>query len=230
MLTRALIVSGFLLTAILTPAIAQERNCTLALILAIDVSGSVDADEYKLQMTGLADAFRTRDIAAAINAEGTTGIYVTVVQWSGATRHRQIVPWRWLTDFNSITSFADEIVAQPRAFRIYATGIGEALAFSWSRFSGPPASCRRRVVDVSGDGPSNEGRDPAATRAAMVADGITINGLVILESEADLKGYYEANVIGGAAAFVMTANTFEDYPDAIRRKLIREILPPITMR
>ncbi len=210
--------------------LTTARDCTLALVLAIDVSGSVDADEYVLQMNGLADAFRTHDIAAAINADGAKGIYVTVVQWSGDTRHAQIVPWRWLTDFPSIVSFADEIEAQERAFRIYATGIGEALAFSRRLFSGHPASCRRRVIDVSGDGPSNEGRDPAAIRSALVADGITINGLAILDSEPDLKAYYEANVIGGAAAFVMTANTFKDYPDAIRRKLIREILPTITMR
>ena len=212
------------------PTTAQSRNCTLALVLAIDVSGSVDRNEYRLQMDGLADAFRTRDIAAAINANGTTGIYVTVVQWSGAGRHRQIVPWRWLTDFNSIQIFADEVSARERAFRIYSTGIGEALAFSRSLFTGEPGGCQRRVVDVSGDGPSNEGRDPAVARAAMVAEGITINGLAILDSEPDLKGYYEANVIGGAASFVMTANDFNDYPDAIRRKLIREILPPITMR
>lgn len=208
----------------------HARDCTLALVLAIDVSGSVDTDEYRLQMDGLADAFRSEDIAAAINADGKKGIYVTVVQWSGATRHEQIVPWRWLTDFDSIKRFADDIATRERSFRIYSTGIGEALAYSWSLFTGAPATCRRRVIDVSGDGPSNEGRDPAAMRTAMVADGITINGLAILDTEPDLKSYYEANVIGGAAAFVMTANRFEDYPDAIRRKLIREILPPITMR
>lgn len=209
---------------------AQTRECGLALVLALDVSGSVDVNEYELQMFGLANAFRSEDIAQAIDSNGTNGIYVTVVQWSGATRHRQIVPWRWLTDFDSIKRFADEIEKQPRAFKIYSTGIGEALAFSWSRFSGEPARCRRRVVDVSGDGPNNEGRDPAFTRSLMVADGITINGLAILEGEPDLKSYYEANVMGGAASFVMTANRFEDYPNAIRRKLIREILPPITMR
>ncbi|MGI9407148.1 MAG: DUF1194 domain-containing protein [Hyphomicrobiaceae bacterium] len=207
-----------------------ERTCTLALVLAIDVSGSVDPNEYVLQMSGLAKAFRSEDIAAAINSDGTTGIYVTVVQWSGDTRHRQIVPWRWLTDLDSIRAFALEIERQPRAFLIYSTGIGEALAFSHSRFSGEPAGCRRRVIDVSGDGPSNEGREPAGARDLLVADGITVNGLVILESEPDLKGYYERNVIGGAASFVMSANRFEDYPEAIRRKLIREILPPITSR
>lgn len=227
---KHLTIIGLVLVIWGAPAHAQGRNCTLALILAIDVSGSVDRDEYRLQMDGLAEAFRTEDIAAAINSDGATGIYTTVVQWSGATRHRQIVPWRWLTDFDSVKQFANEIAVQPRAFRIYSTGIGEALAFSWSRFSGEPATCRRRVIDVSGDGPSNEGRDPAATRTAMVADGITINGLAILDAEPGLKSYYEANVIGGAASFVMTANSFKDYPDAIRRKLIREILPPITMR
>lgn len=223
-------IAALWLLACPAPSDAQTRKCTLALVLALDVSGSVDVDEYRLQMVGLANAFRSEDIAQAIDSNGTNGIYATVVQWSGATRHRQIVPWRWLTDFDSTKVFADEIERQPRAFKIYSTGIGEALAFSWSRFSGEPAQCRRHVVDVSGDGPNNEGRDPALTRARMVADGITINGLAILESEEDLKSYYEANVIGGAASFVMTANDFEDYPNAIRRKLIREIFPPITMR
>ncbi|MEL7542248.1 MAG: DUF1194 domain-containing protein [Pseudomonadota bacterium] len=208
---------------------AQGTFCSLALVLAVDVSGSVDSEEYALQMGGLADAFRTQDIIAAIDTGGASGIYVTVAQWSGAGRHEQIVPWRWLNDRSSVAAFANEIDNQPRAFRIYSTGIGEALAFAWSLFAGEPNGCARRVVDVSGDGPSNEGREPGLVRSLMVAEGITINGLAILESEPGLRTYYRGNVAGGAGSFVVPADSFEDYPRAIKRKLLREILPAITM-
>lgn len=124
--------------------VASTRACTLALVLAVDVSGSVDREEYALQIGGLADAFRTEDIASAINAGGSTGIFVTLVQWSGATRHTQVVPWRFLTSEASTRAFADEIEQQARAFRIYATGIGEALAYAGSLFAGPPD--RKSVV------------------------------------------------------------------------------------
>ncbi|MEO0618230.1 MAG: DUF1194 domain-containing protein [Pseudomonadota bacterium] len=208
---------------------AQGSFCTLALVLAVDVSGSVDSEEYALQMGGLADAFRTEDIIAAIDTGGASGIYVTVAQWSGAGRHEQIIPWRWLNDRSSVAAFANEIDIQQRAFRIYSTGIGEALAFAWSLFAGEPNGCARRVVDVSGDGPSNEGREPGLVRSLMVAEGITINGLAILESEPGLRTYYRGNVAGGAGSFVVPADTFEDYPRAIKRKLLREILPAITL-
>ncbi len=211
------------------PGHAQERECTLALVLAVDVSGSVDEHEYHLQMQGLADAFRSEDIIDAVNADGKGGIMATVIQWSGDTRQRQIVPWAWLTDRASLDRFAEAILASTRAYRIYSTGIGEALAFSGTTFLQVTRDCRRKVVDVSGDGPSNEGRAPANIRNALVARGVVVNGLAILESEPTLADYYRAHVIGGAASFVMSANRFEDYPEAIRRKLLREILPPVVL-
>ena len=213
-----------------TPAHAQSgAACELELILAVDVSGSINRDEYALQMRGLADAFRASDIIHLIESTSRKGdVFMTVVQWSGQPHQAQIVPWTKLFDKKTVLEFAAAIDASPRAFLNYSTAIGDALAFSRAMFAIRPQKCRRRVIDVSGDGPSNEGSPVANIRATLIYEGVTINGLVVLGDEPSLGPYYRKEVIGGNGAFMITANTFEDYPDAIRRKLLREIAPPIT--
>ena len=207
---------------------ATER-CELALVLAVDVSGSVNVDEYVVQMKGLANAFRSSDIVHLIGQTNRRGsVHMTVVQWSGEPHQAQIVGWRQLNSEASVLAFADEISAAQRAYINFSTAIAEALAFSNDLFDAERRTCRRRVVDVSGDGPNNEGRDIFPVHSELMRAGVTINGLAILGEEPGLGAYYRDNVIGGNGAFVMSAETFDDFPDAIRRKLLREIAPPIT--
>ncbi len=205
------------------------RACELDLVLAVDVSGSVNVDEYKLQMKGLADAFRSTDIIHLIGQTARRGaVNVTVVQWSGAPHQAQIVGWTALTDEASVLAFADRITAAKRAFVNYSTAIGEMLAYTAGLIAARPAHCRRRVIDISGDGPNNEGGEIAPPRRQLLGENVTINALAIVGEEEGLAGYFRDRVIGGNGAFLVTAENFRDFPDAIRRKLLREIAPPIT--
>lgn len=198
------------------------RSCALELILAVDVSGSIDAREFALQNEGMASAFEDPRLAEAIiRQEG--GIYVVLTQWSGATRQRQVTDWHHLTDVESMAGFARQIRRGGRNWRNYSTAIGEALAHALDVGRTVPARCARRVIDVSGDGVNNEGRAPRAVSNALYALGYTINGLVIRGDSPDPIRYYEKNVIAGDRAFLEVASDFEDYPRAILRKLLKEI-------
>ncbi|MEM7429066.1 MAG: DUF1194 domain-containing protein [Pseudomonadota bacterium] len=223
---RTVLVLAALLLA--SPATAAS-NCKLALVLALDVSGSVDAREYSLQSSGLAQAFRDQAIADAILFPGNRGIAVTVIQWSGEPHQHQSIPWTFLGDEEAILAFADQIDRTKRRFRPYSTAIGNALTFSSLMFQANPFDCDRNVIDVSGDGPNNEGEEVEPSRDRVVQSGITVNGLAILGPREFLTDYYRNKVIGGNGAFVITANTFQDYPEAIRKKLLREIQPPLVM-
>ncbi|MEM8687389.1 MAG: DUF1194 domain-containing protein [Pseudomonadota bacterium] len=204
-------------------------HCKLALVLALDVSGSVDQREYKLQTSGLAQAFRSEEIISAIRFPGNRSIAVTVMQWSGDPHQLQAIPWTLLGDDASIAAFADQIDRVERAFKPYSTAIGNALTFSAGLFQTNPYTCDRQVIDVSGDGPNNEGEDVEPARNRVVSAGITVNGLAILGPREFLASYYRESVVGGNGAFVISANTFKDYPEAIRKKLLREIQPPIVL-
>ena len=231
MLHRMLAVGAALMLIISsTPQRAQARACELALVLAIDVSGSVDAGEYSLQVEGLASALRSPEVAEALAIVGETAVVVTVMHWSGNNQQVQIVPWTRLTDRASVLRLADDIVRFPRQFDKFSTAIGEALKYANSRFLDLPQTCRRHVIDVTGDGRSNEGWSPHLIRDQLVARGITVNALAILASDQKLLEYFQKHVIGGAGSFAMSADRFEDYPEAIKRKLVREILPPIAQR
>lgn len=197
------------------PAIA----CDLALALAVDVSGSVDSSEYRLQMDGLATALRDPLISEAlVRAQAQ----LMLVQWTGATRQFVTIPWTAMTGFDVVDHFAEAVSEDRRVWRNYSTAIGDALTFTMNEFA-PVSHCLRRLIDVSGDGASNEGEDPKAVHAALKEMGIVVNALAIEESEPDLTAYFFENVITGEGAFVVSASTFEDYPEKIRKKLLREI-------
>lgn len=208
---------------------AAKLQCKLALVLALDVSGSVDQNEYRLQTRGLAQAFRSEEIIAAIKFPGNRAIAATVLQWSGDPHQLQVIPWSLLSDDQSIATFADQIENVERAFKPYSTAIGNALTYSAGLFQSNPFPCERQVIDVSGDGPNNEGEDVEPARNRVVSTGITVNGLAILGPREFLAAYYRESVVGGNGAFVISANTFKDYPEAIRKKLLREIQPPIVL-
>lgn len=193
--------------------------CDLALALAVDVSGSVDTSEFRLQMDGLATALRDPVISEAlVRAEAQ----LMLVQWTGATRQQVTIPWTQITTFEHLEQFADQVAADRRVWRNYSTAIGDALSFTMAKFS-PVAHCLRRLIDVSGDGVSNEGEEPTGVHPGLKDSGIVVNALAIEESEPDLTAYFFENVITGEGAFVVSANTFEEYPEKIRKKLLREI-------
>ncbi len=195
------------------------RACDLALLLAVDVSGSVDASEYDVQMSGLAAGLRDGIVVEAlIKAEAA----VAVMQWTGADRQEMSVPWMRVRNGAEAEALAQAVDNAPRAWRRYSTAIGDALLRAADELAAAP-QCRRMVVDVSGDGPSNEGAAPESGQRRLARMGVTVNGLVIETDEDDLTGYYWENVITGPGAFVVTANGFEEYPKRIRQKLVREV-------
>jgi hypothetical protein len=201
----------------------------LELVLAVDTSVSVDVREFALQMLGLADAFRDQSVVAAIRQAGRNGIAVTLVQWSLGLQQRIAVDWSHLHDAASAAAFARAIETSPRHFTGNGTSISSALVFSSKLFDDNGFRGRRRVIDVSGDGRNNSGSSPAGMRDLIVAQGVVINGLAILDGDLALGRYFQANVAGGANSFVITANTFGDYAEAIRRKLLREISVPVAL-
>ncbi len=209
----SLLLAGFLGTAV--PA----QACDLALVLAVDVSGSVDAQEYRIQMDGLAAALRDPIVSEAlVRAEAQ----LMLVQWTGATRQQVTLPWTAMTSFIAVENFAAAVASDRRVWRNYSTAVGEALSFSMKQFA-EVAGCTRHLIDISGDGRSNEGVSPQGQHTALKAAGVTVNAIAIEESEVDLTAYFFENVIVGEGAFVETAIDFEDYPEKIRRKLLREI-------
>ncbi|MDH3665643.1 MAG: DUF1194 domain-containing protein [Paracoccaceae bacterium] len=203
--------------------------CELELVLAMDVSRSVVKSEYDLQMGGLAAAFRDPEIVETITWI-TGGVMVTVSQWSGAEAQTQPVPWTHLQSASDVAAFANAISAQKRAFFASYTAIGEALAHAASLSATNPMRCKRRVIDVSGDGASNRGRPAREVADALEAQGVTINGLVIMGGWPDPADFYRRNVVRGPASFLELADDFSDYADAIKRKLLRELAPRVARR
>ena len=208
---------------------ARAAECGLELVLAMDVSRSVVNWEYDLQLGGLAAAFRHPEVAEAIGwVQG--GVMATVTQWSGPGAQLQVVPWSHLTDAGSAAAFAVMIEAAERESYVAYTAIGEAL-FHANRLSATnPKRCAKRVIDLSGDGVSNRGRETAPVAEALAANGVTVNGLVIKGAKPDPERYYIQNVVRGTGAFLEVADGFEDFPRAIRRKLLRELAPAIAAR
>jgi Ca-activated chloride channel family protein len=196
----------------------SARACELALVLAVDVSGSVDAQEYRVQMGGLAAALRDGVVAEALLSQRA---FVTLIQWTGSNRQVQTIPWSQMRTDADLERFAALVEEDPRIWRNFSTAIGEALAAAERALALVP-HCRRKVIDVSGDGVSNEGVAPRTRHAALADKGITVNAIAIETNDDDLTGWFYENLILGDGAFVMTADGFEDYPEQIRRKLQRE--------
>lgn len=221
-LTLGLAILG-LLTA---PSGAQteETNVVdLELILAVDTSSSVSAAEFDLQMRGLAEAFRHPAVLSSIQVAGDLGIAVSLVQWSDNRNQFVAVDWTRVEDVDAALAFADEITSSPRFLVGGGTAIGGALQFSARQFERNDYDGRRKVIDISGDGRTNQGALPGPIRDQAVDGGITINGLAILNEDVYVDRYYRYNVIGGTGAFVMTAQDYDSFADAILEKLVKEI-------
>ncbi|WP_417517196.1 DUF1194 domain-containing protein [Minwuia sp.] len=208
---------------------AQQR-IDMALVLAVDTSRSVDNKEYSLQMAGMAAAFRDPSVQYAITTGAPSGLAVTLVQWSASDEQEQVIPWTLLTSLEDASRLADRISRVPRAMKGGKTALGEAMAHSIGLIDQLGPIARRNVIDISGDGGSNEGRLPQVIREQARAAGIIINGIAILNEEPRLNHYFRTDVIVGTGAFIITATDYVDFARAIRMKLIREIVgTPIAM-
>lgn len=208
-----------LLIGLLLALPQRAAACDLALALAVDVSGSVDAKEFRIQMDGLAAGLRDSLVSEALVRSEAQ---LSLVQWTGSSRQQVAIPWTRIDSFTALEAFAARVESDPRIWRNYSTAIGEALAFTMTTFD-QVRDCARHLIDVSGDGPSNEGIDPDEIHAALRRAGITVNAIAIEESEPDLTAYFFEHVIVGEGAFVVSASGFRDYPERIRKKLLREV-------
>lgn len=218
-----------LLTALAGEAAAE---CRLALMLAIDVSGSVDGREYRQQLDGIAAALQAPDVQEALLALPEAPVAVMVFEWSGADYQRQIVPWTRLSGAADIAAVAGAMRSTRRVPAPHTTGIGAAMEHAVRQFGTGP-DCWARTLDISGDGVNNDFPEPRRVRAGGRMAGITINGLVVGRapdtydprqlSVDELTDYFEASVIRGPGSFVETAYGYGDYARAMTRKLLREV-------
>jgi Ca-activated chloride channel homolog len=195
----------------------------MAMVLAVDGSASVTYDEFGLIAGGMAAALRDPTVAA-----GLTGTSVlSLLLWSGTGQQDVITDWTPIVTAADLTTFADGVDNMPRTVRAGGTAIGEALLAALTLLAKAPAVPKRNIVNVIGDGRSNDGIAPGPIRDRMATAGITINGLCILHEEPDLLTSYTDEVIGGPGAFAVTCREYKDFTEAMRQKLTREIRGPI---
>ncbi len=200
---------------------ASMESVDLALVLAIDVSASVDYDEFALMVNGLGRAFLDPDVIAAATGGPRGAVAVCALFWSEG--QDVAVPWQRIAGAGDGARVAEALEAAPRLPRPGATALGEGLVAALRLLAQCPAEATRLVVDVSGDGASNRGRAPGPVRDVAVSGGATINGLAVLNEEPDLMDHYREAVIGGPGAFVMDCADYADFAEAIGRKLVREM-------
>jgi hypothetical protein len=215
------------------PGRAAEQ-VDLLLVLAADVSRSVDERKFQLQRSGYAAAMADPRVLDAIRSGANRRIAVAFVEWSGAYSQKLVIDWMTVADEGSARDFGDRVLEAPRSFAD-RTSISGGIEFAIAQFDRSPYQSERRTIDVSGDGTNNAGRDVNRVRDEAVARGMTINGLVILSDRplswnpehtnppGGLVNYYRTQVIGGPGAFVMAANDFESFGKALISKLIAEI-------
>lgn len=206
----------------------EAARCRLALVLAVDVSSSVDASEDRLQRAGIAAALRAPDVARAfLGAPGSVALHA--FEWSGSHHQATLLDWTRLDTHQDLERAASIIDGSPRRRDDLPTAIGTALGHAATALLRGP-DCAFRKVDVSGDGISNDGYPPASAYGAFDFSSTTVNGLVILgagsDNEVDLVEYYRAEVLRGPGAFLEVAADFDDFTRAIRRKLVREVSAP----
>ena len=218
------VVLAILVSAKFNPSRAQQKiPVGLELALLVDVSASVNSQEYRKQVLGLAAAFRTPAIVKAVADSG--GIVVCVIQWAQEAFQFKSVDWTHLNNQRDAMDFAIRIASIKRPFPSGQTAIGNALDFAMTELNTNRFEGLRRVIDLSGDGKSNDGLLLRPVRERVVNNGITINALAILNEVPELAEYFQARVIGGQDAFVMTALDYTDFARAMNEKLEREIRP-----
>ena len=208
-----------------------------AVVLAADVSRSIDDGEFALQRRGYVQAIQDPKLMDAISTGPHGAIALAYVEWAGESEQKQVVNWAVIRNADDARVFAAALTAAPRAF-VGRTAIGSAIDFSFALFAETEFTTDRRIIDVSGDGTSNQGKSVTAARDAAVGSGAVINGLTIFNRRAATLGgylalhtnppgglaqYYRDNVIGGKGAFVVPIDDFNSFADALLRKLVNEI-------
>jgi len=232
---RAILKSLIIAGAAILPAMASAaEQVDLLLVLAADVSRSVDAGKFQLQRDGYAAAISDPRVLDAIRSGRKGRIGLTFIEWSGAGSQRVLIDWTTIADAESAKGFGDRLLEAPRSFAD-RTSISGAIEFAMNQLARAPYEAARRTIDVSGDGTNNAGGDVTIARDQALAQGVTINGLVILSETplawnpdhtnppGGLENYYRSNVIGGPGAFVMAAQNFGSFGQAIVRKMIAEV-------
>jgi hypothetical protein len=202
---------------------SMQTAVDLNLVLALDASGSVDDERFELQKQGYVQAFLNPRVLDAIRSGNEQAIAVSMVQWTGPTLQEVMVPWTVIRDQNSAQAFAALVNAARRRLHGGGTSVSGAIDYSVMLLNSSPYRATRRVIDISGDGSNNLGRPPEQARDEAVAMGIGINGLPILMVEPDLDQYFRESVIGGPGAFVIVAQSYDRFAEAILRKLVTEI-------
>jgi Ca-activated chloride channel homolog len=195
----------------------------LALVLAVDGSASVTFEEFGLIAGGMAAALREPEIIAGLIGGPAKASICSLLLWSGAGAHEILTDWTLIASEADAKGFADQVDNMPRVVTAGKTAIGEALLASLTLLGRLPDQATRQVVDVIGDGRSNDGIAPGPVRDRMAAAGITINGLCILHEEPDLLQSYTDEVIGGPGAFALTCQEHPAFASAMKQKLTREI-------
>lgn len=212
-MVRALVIVALLCSA------ACARACQTALLLAMDVSNSVDPGEYRLQINGLAAALRDPEIAEIL-VQGTVAL--SVMQWSGPDKQEISLDWHRMLSAAHVAAFAQQVTALPRAFVLSNTAPAEALDVALDHMARAPV-CARRIIDVSGDGTPNAGEQALSTMQQRAQRaGVTVNGLAIESLGLALTNFYRRSIVT-RDGFVETAQGHRDYARAIRRKILREI-------
>lgn len=232
---RSLLAAAGAAAAILPRLGARAAEATgepvdVLLVLAVDVSRSVDEDEARLQREGYRNAVTDPAVIEAVRGGMIGAIGLAYVEWAGVEYQRLVLPWTRIAGAADAADWARRLEEAPRASLSW-TSISGGIDFSRSVLAGAPFEASRRVIDVSGDGVNNSGRPAEAARDQAVAEGIVINGLPIVNDRPTfgrppplpLDEYYRESVIGGPGAFVIVAEDFESFGNALKRKLIREI-------
>lgn len=224
----ALVGSLAALTA--SSARAADTAVDLQLVLAVDVSRSIDEIEAELQRRGYIEALTNERVIDAILAGENRRIALCYVEWAGTHYQVVVIDWTVIDSTTAARRFAEKLAEAPRTSQSW-TAVGAALAHAGSRFDNSGFVAKRRVIDVSGDGRTNDGPPAEIVRDRLVAQGIVINGLPVMMNRNNfgrppdlmLDKYYEENVIGGAGAFMVVADNFEQFGRAVRTKLVREV-------
>ncbi len=222
--TTALLLFGLLLPT--GKAVHAQTRVSIELVLAVDTSLSVNDLEFALQMHGIAEAFRSREVMDLIVSG--RGVAVTIMQWAGWVREEHSVPWRLLRDRASILSFAAEVSAAKRQGVGYMTAVGTAIGAALHELQTNDYAGELLKIDLSGDGYSNAGPELIPLRNHADTLGVTINGLAILTDFDDLDDYFRAQVVVGPGAFVIEAADYDAFAHAMKLKLLRELAPQIS--
>jgi len=204
-------------------------ECRLALVLAVDISSSVDAAEDALQRGGIAAALQAPEVQAAF-LSNPDPVALAICEWSGRYNQEILLDWTLMTHEGALNAAAQRVAESKRSHNDFPTAMGHAVLFASSLLRKAPP-CDAQTIDVAGDGQNNDGFSPLQAYEHLELDDVTVNGLVVnaadYEAETGLIAFYKAEVIRGPGAFIEIAQGFDDYARAMRKKLEREVSAPV---